>query len=220
MGILFFLIITLFICLTPVYSFTKSKSKTFIICCFLSLFLLLHRGIFLKERFFYHDTFWNGEILFRILAQWTQNGFYLGWNPFINAGEPIYLFSNNWIKAPYLLFCLLNNFIHVDTHILFTLVFVFIFLNFFTGCFLLFMALFDNFITSLFCFACIALSGFFYINTGQSATITLLYFLPFILLGLIYGIKHNSAWGVGLALIYTNIYNVYFILLCNFAFYF
>lgn len=199
MGI--YLALILFICLTPVFLYTKSIRKTFFVGSSMILLLFFYKNFFLGRAGVYHDTFRHSEVMFYIVRQWVKHGFSPGWNPFMNGGEPIYLFSNNIFKVPYLFFSLVGQFIKIDGHTLFNQCWIFIFLTFCIGSFLLFLALFDDFRVAFFCFVALLLSGCFYVNAAQAVGLSLLYFFTYILFGLVIAIKKKSPLGLVFAII-------------------
>lgn len=192
-------------CLLPVFLFTKSIKNTSLVGFSIILFLNVYKDFFIGNTSAYHDTFWGAEMLFRIVKQWVHNGYYPGWNPYLNGGEPIYLFSNNFIKIPYILFSFLGEWIRLPTHTLFNHCFIFIYLNFCIGSLLLFFVLFDDFKIVFFCFLSLLFSGCFDVNLGQPSGIIILYFLPYVLFGLVTSLKNKTPYGIIFAILYLSL---------------
>lgn len=197
--------IIMFFCLLPVFLITRSVKKAALAGFTLAIFIYIYRDFFLGKTTSYHDTFWDGEILFRIVRQWAHDRFYPGWDPYLNAGEPIYLFSNSFIKTPYILFSFLGEWINLASHTLFNHCFIFIFLNICVGFLLLFLSFFDDFKVAYFCFVCLLFSGCFDVNLGQVGGVTIVYFLPYILFGLITSFKKKAPQGIMIAILYLGI---------------
>ena len=53
---------------------------------------LYHRFILARE-FAFHDTLWNHHAFYAVLVEWLQAGYSIGWDPFSNGGQPLYLFG-------------------------------------------------------------------------------------------------------------------------------
>ena len=202
----FSLFIILSISLMPVALFRRSAKEVFLVGFSIIAFLFFYGKYFLGVTSAYHDTFWGFESYFYLMRQWADFGFAPGWNPYINGGEPIYLFSNGFLRAPLLLYAFLGHFFKgVSSHLLFNHAFILLFLNLCIGAFLLFMTLFEDFKIAFFCFLCLLLGGCFDVNLGQPAGITVLYYLPYILFGVFTSLKGKNPYGIILALVYTGL---------------
>lgn len=214
--------VSILILLAPVFLLTKSYRKTLWLGLAILLFLFLNKDVIFGTRHSYHDTFWTYEMFSYLVKQWISKGFSFGWNPYMNAGEPLYLFSNYFLRPAFVLFFLFTRWITISGTQLFHLSWFFMYINFCVGAFLLFSSLFDDFRAAFFCFVCTLLSGCFYINLGQPTGLTILYFFPCILFGIISFLKKQSPWGLVLAIIYlgmaVNFYLPQYLFLICFVF--
>ena len=207
MIFLFFsLFVILSISLIPVALFRRSAKEVLLVGFSVIAFLFFYRKYFLGITSAYHDTFWGFESYFRLMRQWADSGFAPGWNPYMNGGEPIYLFSNGFLCTPLLLFVFLGHFFKgVASHLLFNHAFILLFLNLCIGAFLLFMTLFEDFKVAFFCFLCLLLGGCFDVILGQPAGILVLYYFPYILFGVLTSLKGKNPYGIVLALVYAGL---------------
>lgn len=217
--IIFYLGLILSVTLLPVYLLRRKAKEVAIVACVMAYFFALTKDFILGKINAYHDTLFTYDYLLLVLNQWVNSGLSIGWNPYMNAGEPLYLISNYFLWAPWVFFCWLNKFININPQILFNLYWVFQFVNFCSGCLLLFLVLYDDFKAALFCFITLILSGMFIVSLGQSMGITIIYYLPYIILCLILTFKRKNIYGAALAVIYFSIalnhYLIHYIALCS-----
>ncbi|MDD5069982.1 MAG: hypothetical protein PHV17_04575 [Candidatus Omnitrophica bacterium] len=198
------LLIILAFTLLPVYLFRKSLKEVLAVFFALCGFIIIHKSFFQGLSGTYHDTFWGVETFFQFIRQWVNNGIYPGWNPYLNGGEPVYLFTNFFLKAPFVFFAFLGKYIPYDTHTLFNHCWLFLFLNFFVGSLLFFTAIFDDFRVSFFCFISLLFGGIFYVNLGQPMAVVI-FILPYILFLLVTAVKHKNPYGLALAIAYLGV---------------
>ena len=191
--ILFYLIFILIFCLLPVYLFRKRWKEVGVVAAIIIYFFILNKDFIWGSLGVYHDTR-SHEYLLTIFKQWMDAGIPIGWNPYMNGGEPLYLFSNGFLWAQWVLFCWIDKLVNVGPHTLFNLFWIFHFINFCIGCLLLFMLLYENFRVTLFCFISLVLSGKFIVNLGQTAGFAM-YYLPYILFSFILFYKRKNIYG-------------------------
>ena len=216
--ILFFLALILCVNLLPVYLFRRKVSETLLVGAVIICFFVLSRRFIAGDAAAYHDT-GHHEYLLTIFRQWQDAGVAFGWNPYMNAGEPLYLFSNSFLRAPWALFCWINGLIAASPHVLFNLFWVFQFTSFCVGGFLLFSLLYDDFRAAFFSFIALAFSGMFVMNLGQPTGMLTLYYFPYLLFCFILFFKKKNVYGVALAMIFLgaamNHYLPHYIFLCT-----
>lgn len=203
--ILFYLIFILGISLLPLYLYRRSWQETGLVACFIMYFFILNRELLTGQLGAFHDTRMSYEYMLMIFKQWLDNGIAVGWNPYMNAGEPLYLFSNFFLWASWIIFCFLNRIVSLNAHILFNLYWVFLFVNFCTGSLVLFLVLYDNFKAALFCFITLLISGMFIVNLGQPAGLSVIYYFPHILTCLILSIQWGNIYSMVLAAVFFGI---------------
>jgi hypothetical protein len=80
----------------------------------------------------FHDTKTN-EYYFLLLKQLIDKGLTIGWNPYMNAGEPFYLISNLFLVPVNVIFIFLGEVLRLDGHRLFNLAFLADYLVFCSG---------------------------------------------------------------------------------------
>lgn len=216
--ILLYLAIILGICLLPVYLLRRKWSEVAAIAGVFIYFGILNKDFLLARLGAWHDA-GQHEYLLIILKQWLDAGIPLGWNPYMNAGEPLYLFSNSILWAPWLFFCWLNKFVGLSPHMLFNLFWMFQFANFCVGGLLLFLILYDDFRAALFCFVALMISGMFIVNLGQPTGLNIMYYFPYVLFCLVSFYKTKNVYGFALAVVFigiaSNHYLPLYILLCT-----
>ncbi len=205
LKIVFYLTFILTICLLPVYLYRRSWKEVGIVACVIIYFFILNNTLIWGKLGVYHDTRMSYENILTIFKQWLNRGIPIGWNPYMNAGEPLYLFSNFFLWSPWVVFCWINKFVNLDSHALFNLFWVFLFVNFSIGSFLLFLILYEDFKASLFCFITLLMSGMFIVNLGQAAGLSVIYYFPFILLCIILSCKRKDIYGIALASLFLGI---------------
>ncbi len=108
----------------------------------LALYVGANRRFVLGQEFVFHDTMWDHHAFYAVLKQWLDAGLAVGWNPYMNGGEPLYLFSNLFLWAELIAFIALNWIFGLSTHELLNLYFTFILMTFATLCFVLFSVVF------------------------------------------------------------------------------
>ncbi|MDD4909519.1 MAG: YfhO family protein [Candidatus Omnitrophica bacterium] len=202
---LFYPAFILGVCLLPFYLFRRSWKETGIIACVVIYFFILNKDLLGGRQVFYHDTRFTYEYLLMIFKQWLDSGAAVGWNPYMNAGEPLYLFSNYFLWAPWVLFCWINKFTGINAHALFNMFWLFLFVNFCVGGLLFFLALYDNFKAALFSFIALMLGGMFIVNLGQPMGLATMYYLPYILFCLALSVKRKDIYGFVLAVAFSGI---------------
>ncbi|MFH1846514.1 MAG: YfhO family protein [Candidatus Omnitrophota bacterium] len=207
--VVFYLIAILIISLLPVYLFRRKWGEVFMLCGVIIYFFVLCKNLIWGNLAVYHDTR-QVENLLMILKQWLDAGIPLGWNPYMNAGEPFCLFSNIFLWAPWVFFCWINKVVALNPYVLFNLFWIYIFVSFCIGSFLLFLALYDNFKAALFCFISLMFSGMFFMNLGQPAGLFLMYLLPYILFSIVLSFKKRNINGILFSILFLSIaYNQY-----------
>lgn len=208
----FSLSIMLLVSLLPVALFRRSAKEVLLVGFSIIAFLFFYRKYFFGITSAYHDTFWGFEAYFHLMRQWVNSGFMPGWNPYMNGGEPIYLFSNGFLCTPLLFFAFLGHFFKgVSSHLLFNHAFILLFLNLCIGAFLLFMTLFEDFKVAFFCYICLLLGSCFDIILGQPTGITVLYYFPYLFFGVLTSLKSKNPYGIALALVYAGLSVNYYI---------
>ena len=203
--IIFYLTCILIICLSPLYLYRRNWKEVSIAAFVIIYFFILNKNLIWGKLGCYHDTRFTYEYFLLIFKQWLDGGLSIGWNPYMSGGEPLYLFSNYFLRAAWILFSWINKFISVNSHTLFNLFWVFQFVNFCIGGLLLFLILYDDFRVSLFCFIALIMSGMFIINLGQPTGLVIMYYFPYILFCLILSWKRKSIYGISLAIIFLGI---------------
>lgn len=191
--ILFYLTFILISCLLPIYLFRRRWREVGGVAAIIIYFFILNKDFIWGNLGVYHDTA-SHEHLLTIFKQWLDAGIPIGWNPYMNGGEPLYLFSNGFLWPQWALFCWIDKLINVGTHTLFNLFWIFYFINFCVGCLLLFMVLYEDFRVTLFCFVSLVLSGQFIVSLGQTAGFAM-YYLPYILFSFILFYKRKNIYG-------------------------
>lgn len=147
-------------------------------------YIFIHYKFVFGYEYAYHDTAWTYHVIYSIVNQWIENSFSIGWNPFMNGGEPLYLYSNYFLWAEFFFLSLLNKFtFHLPTDSLINLFFSYIFISYFTFSFILFSVLFRKRYIVFFPFVILVFSGITYSNIVEP-TILILYLLPLIIISL------------------------------------
>ncbi len=188
----------------PFHLFRKNFKESALVAFAGAAFLILHKNLILGKIGPFHDV--KGlEYIFFAFKQYFENNIAVGWNPYMNAGEPFYLFSNAFLKLPWVVFILLNKIFHFASYHLFNLFWAFLFLNFCTGSLLLFQLLFEDFNVAFFCFLTLLFSNMFLINLGQPIGITSMYYLPWILFCILLFVKTKKNAPLFFALLFTAI---------------
>ena len=106
----------------------------------IALYVFHNRSFVFGREFVFHDTLWAHHGLYTVVAQWVGSGFTIGWNSFLNGGEPFYVLSNYFLWAELLAFAWLNRFIGFPVHELLNLYVTYVLISFAVFCFCLFSA--------------------------------------------------------------------------------
>ncbi len=216
LQILSYLVIILIICLLPVYLLRRNWKETFLTGSVFVYSYILYRQFLWGKFGTYHDSLQH-KFLLLTLKQWLDSYVSIGWNPYMNGGEPLYLFSNSFLYSPWVVFCSLNAFIHLNPDTLFNIFWFFQFLCFCTGAFLIFLIIFDNFRVAFFCLMSLVLSGMFIVNLGQPTGLNIIWFFPYVIFCLIFAFKKRNVNGLFLAMFFLglaiNNYNPLYIVL-------
>lgn len=146
-------------------------------------YLLIYRNFVFGRQFCFHDTFWTYHVFYSVIDQWLKNGFSIGWNPFMNGGEPLYIYSNFFLWAEFILFSLINRVFNLPADALINLYFFFIFVSFFTFSFIFFSVVFKERFAVFFASSILIFSGFTYSSLGQASFLPL-YLFPLIFLAI------------------------------------
>ena len=184
LKIIVYLGVMLGILLLPVYLFRRRWSETSVVAFVMGCFLFLNRGLIWGGIGAFHDTGCKEHILL-IVKEWIQKGIPLGWNPYMSGGEPIYMFSNGFLRAGWVFFCWMDKFLTIDPHVLFNLFWIFQFLIFCTGGLMLFLILYDDFRAALLAFLALTCGGMFVAGLVQPSALTAMAFFPYILFGIV-----------------------------------
>ncbi|MDD5069421.1 MAG: hypothetical protein PHV17_01735, partial [Candidatus Omnitrophica bacterium] len=148
----------------PVYLFLDRKLKpTSLVALVYLLFFYLNKNIAWGLVKPYHDSRRAFANIMIIYKQWFVNGDPIGWNPFLHGGEPLALFSNIFLWAPWNVFCWVSKYLSLPEYTLWNLFLIFLFLNFCTGSFLLFYLLYKELKPALFSLLCLVCSTMFFI---------------------------------------------------------
>lgn len=222
LKIFFYLSIVLFNSFLPIYLYRKNWKEALWVSGVIVYFFCLNIEFINGNSGAYHDTRNTYEFFLTILKQWTNAGVSVGWNPYMNAGEPLYIYSNYFLWVPWIIFCYFNEVINLNPHTLFNIFLVFLFVNFCTGSLLLFLELYRDFTAALFSFIALLFSAMFITNLGQPTGLTTMYYFPFILFCLVSSYKRKSVYGTGLSFIFIgaslNHYIPLYLILCILVF--
>jgi hypothetical protein len=150
-----------------IYLLRRSWAEALASCGIVVLFLFFYRKFFFAQVPAYHDRFWGEATFFFLIRQWVEKGFAIGWNPFMNGGEPLYLFSNLAIWPEFFFYAWIGKLTSAAPMLLFHHVIFLTYLQFCVGSYLLFSVLFKDFRTSIFCFLALCWSSFFDNSLGQ-----------------------------------------------------
>jgi hypothetical protein len=123
-------------------------------------YVLIHHKFVFGHQYAFHDTLWTYHVFFSVIDQWIRSGFSIGWNPFMNGGEPLYLYSNIFLWAELFLISFINKLIfNLPSEQLVNLFFTYLFLSYFTFSFILFSAIFKKSAIVFFSFTVLVFSG-------------------------------------------------------------
>jgi|GEM_PF-1647880 len=204
LKIIVYLGIMLGILLLPVHLFRRKWSETAVTALVMGCFLFLNREIINGSIGAYHDT-GGTEYLMLVVKEWLEKGIPLGWNPYMSGGEPFYMFSNSFLRAPWVFFCWMDKVLAIDPHVLFNLFWTFRFLFFCSGSMLLFSLLYDDFKTALLPFLALVCGGMFVISMVQPSDLVTIEFFPYVLFGIISFFQKKNVYGIALALAFLGI---------------
>ena len=188
----------------PFQLFKKSLKESAWVALAIAAFFVFQKNLILGAVGPFHDVK-ALEYVLLVFKQYFENGIALGWNPYMNAGEPVYLFSHAFLRLPWAAFILVNKIFHFQTYHLFNLFWIFLFLNFCAGSLLLFQLLFEDFKVAFFCFLTLLFSNMFLLNLGQVIGLTSMYYLPWILFCIVLFVKRRKASALAFALLFTAI---------------
>ncbi len=169
------------------------------LCGLVAGYVVLYRRFVFAREYVFHDTLWNHHAFYAILAQWLENGHAVGWNPFLNGGEPLYVFSNFFLWAEFVAFALVNTVLRLPVHDLINLYFTFVLLSFALFCFLLFSALFRDRLAAFYALIPVLFGGLSVSTFGQYV-LSPLYLLPLALLAAFRLVRERRAiwlWALG-----------------------
>lgn len=177
-----------FILLPLFYLVYKIRNNSlFDLFCFILIiiaYVLIHYKLVFGYQYVVHDTAWTYHVLYSIIHQWIDNGFAIGWNPFMNGGEPLYLYSNYFLWAEFFLFSVLNKYLfNLPIDLLINLFFTYLFISYFTFSFILFSVLFKKSTIVFFPFVILVFSGITYSNIVQPVIMPV-YLIPLIITSL------------------------------------
>ena len=153
------------------------------------------------REFAFHDTMWDHHAFYAVFKQWLDSGLAVGWNPFMNGGQPLYLFSNLYLWAELVCFVALNWLFRFPTHELINLYFTFILLTFATLCFVLFSVVFRGRIVAFYAVIPVLFGGLT-ASTLAQYMLSPLYLLPVALLATYLLVRdRDPAWLLALVFI-------------------
>lgn len=167
-------------CVAPVYAFRKDRREALLTASAIIGFFILNRYFISGMTGTYHDVR-GSEYFFYDIIYSFRNGLSIGWDPYMGAGQPFYLYSFSTLTPFGGLFACLGRYLSMDYHCLFNLAFMATYLFACTGWFLFFFSLFEDFKVSFFCFLSLLYSGLFFISMGQPAGLHTTLYLPYIL---------------------------------------
>jgi hypothetical protein len=143
-----------------VYLVVERSARTVLIyLAFIGLFVVMNQTFFTASTFAFHDTMADHHIYYAILNEWLRNGYAVGWNPFMNGGEPLYLYSNFFLWAEFVTFSMLNSIFGLPIPHLINIYTCFIVVSFATYCLLLFHFVLGEKFSCFFAFSAVLLGG-------------------------------------------------------------
>jgi len=189
---------------------------------FAVIWVTAYRHFVFGQEHVFHDTLWGSYTPYAILLQWLDNGFPVGWNPFPDGGEPLYLLSNLFLWAELLVFWLLNQLFRLPVHDLLNLYFSYVLISFAGFCFLLFGAVFHRRVTVFYALTPVLLGGLTIGTFGQYMLGTL-YLAPLALLSAYLFVRERSlrylAWAAFFVAASANHYLPHYLILVLVAFF-
>jgi hypothetical protein len=220
------------LCLLPllllVYRIRKGNLKdTLLFLLMILIYIVTYRDFVFGKHFVFHDTLYSHHVYYVLVEQWLRSGYDIGWNPFMNGGEPLYIYTNYFLWAEFVLFCLINKMLNLPVHSLINIYFTYILISYFTFSFILFSLIFRERSLVFFPTAVLIFSGITLNSMGQYIMCTL-YFLPLVLACLyLYSQARNMGrklilllWIVFFVCVSTNHYFPHYLLLCVISFLF
>jgi len=148
------------------------------------VYILIHHKFVFGYQYAFHDTLWTFHVFFSFVDQWIREGLSIGWNPFMNGGEPLYLYSNYFLWAELFLISFINKLIfNLPSEQLVNLFFTYLFLSYFTFSFILFSVIFKKSAVVFFPFTVLVFSGITQTALAQPSLIYL-HLTPLVLLSL------------------------------------
>jgi hypothetical protein len=164
----------------------------------LALYVGLYWRFVLGAEFAFHDTMWDHHAFYAVIKQWLDAGLAVGWNPFMNGGEPLYLYSNLFLWAELMVFVMVNWLLGIPTHELINLYFTFILLSFATCCFVFFSTVFRERLVAFYAVIPVLFGGLT-ASTLAQYMLSPLYLLPVALLCAYLLVRdRDPAWLLGL----------------------
>lgn len=167
----------------------------------LALYVGFYRRFVFGREFAFHDTMWDHHAFYAVIKQWLDAGLTVGWNPYMNGGEPLYLYSNLFLWAELIAFVALNWLLGIPTHELINLYFTFILLSFATLCFVLFSVVFRERVVAFYAVIPVLFGGLT-ASTLAQYMLSPLYLLPLALLAAYLLVRdRDPAWLLALGFI-------------------
>lgn len=164
----------------------------------LALYVWIYRRFVTGREFVFHDTMWDHHAFYAVLKQWLDAGLAVGWNPFMNGGEPLYLYSNLYLWAELIGFIAVNQLLGIPTHELVNLYFTFVLLSFATLCFIFFSVVFRGRVVAFYAVIPVLFGGLT-ASTFAQYMLSPLYLLPVVLLSAYLLIRdRDPVWALAL----------------------
>ncbi|RJX34029.1 MAG: hypothetical protein C4525_07785 [Desulfarculus sp.] len=151
----------------------------FIYLGIVALYAIINVGLISGEQFAYHDTRQGYHVPFLIFYDWIRHGYAIGWNSFLNGGEPLYLYSNFYLWAELAVLSLVNQLFNLPPNNLINIFFAYIFITYFTVGLFFFSIVFRSRATSFFPAIVLAFGGMTLANLGQFQ-LAGVYFVPLV----------------------------------------
>lgn len=200
----------------------RSRVDVAVFAGLVGIWVWAYRHFVFGQEYVFHDTLWDHHSPYAILVQWLESGFPVGWNPFLNGGEPLYLFSNLFLWAELLAFSLLNRLFALPVHDLINLYFSYILISFSGFCLLLFTAIFRRRVTAFYALVPVLLGGLTISTFGQYM-LSPLYLTPLALLSAYLFVRDRTlrylAWAAFFVAVSANHYLPQYLVLVLAAFF-
>ena len=162
----------------------------------IALYVVQYRAFVLGREFVFHDTMWAHHGLYAVVGDWLASGFPIGWNSFLNGGEPLYVLSNYFLWAELVAFVALNTLTGIPAHELVNLYFTYVLLSFAVGCFCLFSAVLRERVLVFYALVPVLFGGLTPSTFGQYV-LSPLYFVPVALLCAYRAVSRRSLVALG-----------------------